>query len=312
MSLRSNEFFQPRMNTNSDQWERVLTSTPRVRVEPHGCRGAFCSFVFIRVHSWFQNGSLCPGLRPAAFTLIELLVVIAILGILASLLLPVLGRAKRLAQQTVCKNHLRQWPMAQTMYAGENEDSIARESFEPNGVTLNLWAQVRHANADDVWYNALARQMGIPEVLDYAPLSVRGDFYDRNRVFHCPATRFPKGAAADDVAYFSLVMNSKLILPPYHTIKLSEIQVSQDTVMFLDNRLPGEPMIDSKQAIDQLGQPSAYANRAAARHQGRVNLSFADGHVEPRRGSEIVTNGLARFPQTPVIWTANPQRNPNF
>lgn len=248
----------------------------------------------------------------SGFTLIELLVVIAILGILAALLLPALGRAKGLAYRTVCKNHLRQWTLAQKLYADDNEEKVARESFEPNGVTLNLWAQVRHAFGGDVWYNALPRQMGIPEALDYAPSVVRGDFYERNRLFHCPAARFPKGVAKDDVAYFSLAMNSKLILPPYRTLKLSEIQRPSDTVMFLDNRLPDEPKIDPAQPTLEAGQPSAYANRAVARHQGHVNLSFADGHVEPKRGSELVTNGLAPFPPTSVIWTADPQRNPNF
>jgi prepilin-type N-terminal cleavage/methylation domain-containing protein len=59
-----------------------------------------------------------------AFTLIELLVVIAIIAILASLLLPGLGRAKEKAHRTDCLNHTRQFVLAAHMYAGDNEQLL--------------------------------------------------------------------------------------------------------------------------------------------------------------------------------------------
>jgi len=58
------------------------------------------------------------------FTLIELLVVIAIIGILASLLLPVLSRGKSSAQSIVCIGNLRQMGIALTAYVQDNRDRL--------------------------------------------------------------------------------------------------------------------------------------------------------------------------------------------
>ena len=58
------------------------------------------------------------------FKLIELLVVIAIIGILASLLLPVLSKARETARQAVCKSNLRQISLLLEMYTEDNDDFL--------------------------------------------------------------------------------------------------------------------------------------------------------------------------------------------
>jgi len=78
--------------------------------------------------------------RAAAFTLVELLVVIAIIGILMSLLLPVIGRARAAARMTVCLSNLRTLGQVTHIYAGEHKGWLpARENGSPWPLQMLHW-----------------------------------------------------------------------------------------------------------------------------------------------------------------------------
>lgn len=67
------------------------------------------------------------------FTLIELLVVVAIIGILASLLLPSLGRARTKARKAVCLSQTRQLGQMMVLSADDSNDMIFYYPATNNG-----------------------------------------------------------------------------------------------------------------------------------------------------------------------------------
>ena len=128
-----------------------------------------------------MNDSPAPSKRASPssrFTLIELLVVIAIIAILASMLLPALGRARFNARHAACTSNLHQIGLGIILYTSDNL------GFYPAGYS--------HSSSDSVPNRPAMYQIPNNYAFDAAASYYGGSFGDyrdmtvRNELFLCP------------------------------------------------------------------------------------------------------------------------------
>lgn len=100
--------------------------------------------------------------KQTAFTLIEVLVVIAIIGLLVTILVPSMNKARDYAKRTVCASNLRNIGVGLRSYIGERNDRLPYASFMPSVSPLPLETE-ESIYISDVLKKRLGNEIGVFE-----------------------------------------------------------------------------------------------------------------------------------------------------
>ena len=201
--------------------------------------------------------------RVPGFTLVELLVGIAVITVLIGLLLPTLVRARRVAVQLACASNLRQWAAAVQIYAGQEKGWLPRRGQGVQPTTV--------IDRPSDWFNALPPVMGMKTYRELIADN-RIPRPGHGSVWMCPAA-----VDAGQQFFFAYAMNMRLSTWSSPAPDRISRVGSWSSVVFLTEG-PGE-------YCSVLPTPGAYS--PVARHDGRINIAFLDGHVASFAGEEI-------------------------
>lgn len=208
-----------------------------------------------------------------AFTLVELLTVIAIVGILAAILIPVVGRARQNARTTHCTRNLSGMFTAFQLYAADNKGLYPALRWKSSN------QGVAGTNpTEDNWQIELSAYQS-RAVTDLSKLSAGSDSYVFCPEYVAQYSNDPKwkGTISTSAGYGMNPVLGTSVNPFDFRFKAAQIAQPARTLLLGDSSSK-QLSATTTWSIDAT-QFGGYGNSDPVRHGGKANYLYADGHV---------------------------------
>jgi prepilin-type processing-associated H-X9-DG protein len=240
----------------------------------------------------------------------ELLVAVAIVVVLAAIAFTVMGSMRNNADLARATEKIKSLGAAFVGYTTDHGGLLPYEDAPGS----DDWTTAAQPEALEAWYNALPVSMGAKSVGDIGKDDPE-QFYQDTYPLYVPGAPYPKSDKKLTKPMFAIAMSSRLQRKGDDGFKaqgsLASIIDPVRTVVFLERGMPGDQKVNKAQTGFDAG-PKANPRAFAGRHNQKGILLFADGHTEVRAVSDLITSsGMIIFPQERVIWTADPEEDPN-